>query len=196
MWISTIPLTIDNKKPPGTGPGGSNSIVCSALVGELDVGGLLAAAAAVILDLEGDLVAMTDPRVPQLPLDRVEGMDTRTGEPSADGHRVALSHVLIKGHLGALRGVVHRPQPLLRSAVAIPTGTQLIDARGKTIMPGMVDDHFHGGEQGLQLDAFLQGRGFADKIREQISGNYCRCTGYHAIVDAIEAVAEARGGKR
>jgi aerobic carbon-monoxide dehydrogenase small subunit len=31
-----------------------------------------------------------------------------------------------------------------------------------------------------------------DKIREQISGNYCRCTGYHAIVDAIEAVAQAR----
>ena len=36
-----------------------------------------------------------------------------------------------------------------------------------------------------------------DKIREQISGNYCRCTGYHAIVDAIESVAQARvGGKR
>ena len=35
-----------------------------------------------------------------------------------------------------------------------------------------------------------------EKIREQISGNYCRCTGYHAIVDAIEAVAQARGGKR
>ena len=34
-----------------------------------------------------------------------------------------------------------------------------------------------------------------DKIREQISGNYCRCTGYHAIVDAIEAVAQARGKK-
>ena len=32
-----------------------------------------------------------------------------------------------------------------------------------------------------------------EKIREQISGNYCRCTGYHAIVDAIEAVALARG---
>jgi carbon-monoxide dehydrogenase small subunit len=31
-----------------------------------------------------------------------------------------------------------------------------------------------------------------DRIREQISGNYCRCTGYQAIVDAIEAVAEAR----
>ena len=25
-----------------------------------------------------------------------------------------------------------------------------------------------------------------DEIREHISGNYCRCTGYHAIVDAIE----------
>ena len=31
-----------------------------------------------------------------------------------------------------------------------------------------------------------------EKIREQISGNYCRCTGYHAIVDAIESVAQAR----
>jgi carbon-monoxide dehydrogenase small subunit len=29
-------------------------------------------------------------------------------------------------------------------------------------------------------------------IREQISGNYCRCTGYHAIVDAIESVAQTR----
>ena len=33
-----------------------------------------------------------------------------------------------------------------------------------------------------------------EKIREHISGNYCRCTGYHAIVDAIEAVAQARAG--
>jgi carbon-monoxide dehydrogenase small subunit len=31
-------------------------------------------------------------------------------------------------------------------------------------------------------------------IRECISGNYCRCTGYHAIVDAVEAVAQARAG--
>jgi len=35
-----------------------------------------------------------------------------------------------------------------------------------------------------------------DAIREQISGNYCRCTGYHAIVDAIEAVAQARAGAK
>ena len=31
-----------------------------------------------------------------------------------------------------------------------------------------------------------------DAIREHISGNYCRCTGYQAIVDAIETVALER----
>jgi aerobic carbon-monoxide dehydrogenase small subunit len=34
-----------------------------------------------------------------------------------------------------------------------------------------------------------------EAIREHISGNYCRCTGYHAIVDAIESIALARAGK-
>jgi aerobic carbon-monoxide dehydrogenase small subunit len=34
-----------------------------------------------------------------------------------------------------------------------------------------------------------------DIIREHLSGNYCRCTGYQAIVDAIESVALARAGK-
>lgn len=32
-------------------------------------------------------------------------------------------------------------------------------------------------------------------IREHLSGNYCRCTGYQAIVDAIESVAQTRAGK-
>ena len=31
-----------------------------------------------------------------------------------------------------------------------------------------------------------------ETIREHLSGHYCRCTGYQAIVDAIEAVAGAR----
>jgi aerobic carbon-monoxide dehydrogenase small subunit len=31
-------------------------------------------------------------------------------------------------------------------------------------------------------------------IREYLSGNYCRCTGYQAIVDAIETVAKQRAG--
>jgi carbon-monoxide dehydrogenase small subunit len=29
-------------------------------------------------------------------------------------------------------------------------------------------------------------------IREHLSGNYCRCTGYQAIVDAVEATAKTR----
>jgi len=31
-----------------------------------------------------------------------------------------------------------------------------------------------------------------DDIRTFLSGNYCRCTGYHAIVDAVEATLQAR----
>ena len=33
-----------------------------------------------------------------------------------------------------------------------------------------------------------------DEIREHLSGNYCRCTGYQAIVDAIETTARTRMG--
>ena len=32
-----------------------------------------------------------------------------------------------------------------------------------------------------------------EEIREHISGNYCRCTGYQAIVDAIEEVVNGKG---
>ncbi len=31
-------------------------------------------------------------------------------------------------------------------------------------------------------------------IREHLSGNYCRCTGYEAIVDAVEATLRSRHG--
>jgi aerobic carbon-monoxide dehydrogenase small subunit len=31
-----------------------------------------------------------------------------------------------------------------------------------------------------------------ERIREYLSGNYCRCTGYQSIVDAVEAVAKQR----
>ncbi len=34
-----------------------------------------------------------------------------------------------------------------------------------------------------------------DTIRDAISGNYCRCTGYHAIVDAVQNVVVARRTK-
>jgi len=32
-----------------------------------------------------------------------------------------------------------------------------------------------------------------EEIRNHISGNYCRCTGYQAIVDAIEEVVNGKG---
>ncbi len=32
-------------------------------------------------------------------------------------------------------------------------------------------------------------------IRDHLSGNYCRCTGYHAIVDAVVTAATARAGE-
>jgi len=47
--------------------------------------------------------------------------------------------------------------------------------------PGMLmaaQDLIRQGEKGVSRE----------KIREHISGNYCRCTGYQAIVDAIEEV--------
>jgi carbon-monoxide dehydrogenase small subunit len=33
-----------------------------------------------------------------------------------------------------------------------------------------------------------------EQIREHLSGNYCRCTGYQAIVDAVETAARSRRG--
>ena len=38
----------------------------------------------------------------------------------------------------------------------------------------------------------LSGR---EEIRDHISGNYCRCTGYHAIVDAVETTINDRLGE-
>lgn len=46
----------------------------------------------------------------------------------------------------------------------------------------------------LTADALLRQAPDCDRtaIREHLSGNYCRCTGYHAIVDAVEAVRDQR----
>ena len=43
---------------------------------------------------------------------------------------------------------------------------------------------------------YIDGGGAADRvaIRQHISGNYCRCTGYQSIVDAIAEVIEAGEG--
>ena len=37
-----------------------------------------------------------------------------------------------------------------------------------------------------------QPRASRDQIREYLSGNYCRCTGYEAIIDAVELTAKNR----
>ena len=49
----------------------------------------------------------------------------------------------------------------------------------------------------LAAQELLQGGGVPsrDKIRAHLSGNYCRCTGYQSIVDAVEAVARTRAGE-
>jgi carbon-monoxide dehydrogenase small subunit len=38
----------------------------------------------------------------------------------------------------------------------------------------------------------LGGTPSRDTIREHLAGNYCRCTGYQAIIDAVESVAQTR----
>jgi carbon-monoxide dehydrogenase small subunit len=49
----------------------------------------------------------------------------------------------------------------------------------------------------LTAQELLKTGGAKDReaIREHLSGNYCRCTGYQAIVDAVQAVAAVRGTK-
>ncbi len=42
-------------------------------------------------------------------------------------------------------------------------------------------------------DLLRGGKKTRDEIRAHISGNYCRCTGYQAIVDAIEKVMHGQG---
>jgi carbon-monoxide dehydrogenase small subunit len=50
----------------------------------------------------------------------------------------------------------------------------------------------------LTTEEYLKNIGDPDreKIREFISGNFCRCTGYEAIVDAVERVARERGKQK
>ena len=35
-----------------------------------------------------------------------------------------------------------------------------------------------------------------EEVREVVSSNYCRCTGYHTIIDSISACAASRCGKK
>jgi carbon-monoxide dehydrogenase small subunit len=46
----------------------------------------------------------------------------------------------------------------------------------------------------ITASELLESCGLPDRamIRDHLSGNYCRCTGYQAIIDAVEEVALAR----
>lgn len=46
----------------------------------------------------------------------------------------------------------------------------------------------------LTADALLRSEATSNReqIREHMAGNYCRCSGYHAIIDAVEATRESR----
>ena len=48
------------------------------------------------------------------------------------------------------------------------------------------------------LARMTPGGGVPDRaaIRDHLSGNLCRCTGYQAIIDAVEATAKSRAGGR
>ena len=45
-------------------------------------------------------------------------------------------------------------------------------------------------------DLLKQDRAEPGPHREHLSGNYCRCTGYQAIVDAVAATARLRRGQQ
>jgi aerobic-type carbon monoxide dehydrogenase small subunit (CoxS/CutS family) len=54
--------------------------------------------------------------------------------------------------------------------------------------PGMII----GGLEAVELGQ----AGSRDEIRRALAGNLCRCTGYRAIVDAVEAYRDSVGGAR
>jgi carbon-monoxide dehydrogenase small subunit len=50
----------------------------------------------------------------------------------------------------------------------------------------------------VSAEELLSRGGVPDRavIREHMSGNYCRCTGYEAIIDAVESVARQRADQK
>lgn len=74
----------------------------------------------------------------------------------------------------AMDGMLHPVQEAFREHHALQCGF---------CTPGMIM---------TALDMIARGRA-RDRtmIRQELSGNFCRCTGYHNIIDAIEAAASA-----
>jgi carbon-monoxide dehydrogenase small subunit len=122
---------------------------------------------------------------------------------------------LTGSHLGCEHGVCGACQVMVDGKVVRGCLTLAVQADGKRVdtIEGLSDN----GELAALQQAFLAHNAFQcgfcssgmlltaldivrhhpdadrDEIRDLISGNYCRCTGYHAIVDAIESVLRATG---
>jgi len=121
---------------------------------------------------------------------------------------------LTGSHLGCEHGVCGACQVMVDGQVVRGCLTLGVSVQGKTVdtIEGLSDS----GQLALLQQAFLQHNAFQcgfcssgmlisaldivrhhpdadrDQIRDLISGNYCRCTGYQAIVDAIESVLKAQ----
>ncbi len=121
---------------------------------------------------------------------------------------------LTGSHLGCEHGVCGACQVMVDGQVVRGCLTLGVAVQGKSVdtIEGLSDS----GELALLQQAFLQHNAFQcgfcssgmlisaldivrhhpdadrDEIRDLISGNYCRCTGYQAIVDAIESVLKAQ----
>ena len=121
---------------------------------------------------------------------------------------------LTGSHLGCEHGVCGACQVMVDGKVVRGCLTLGVAVEGKSveIIAGLSDS----GQLAVLQQAFLQHNAFQcgfcssgmlisaldivrhhpdanrDEIRDLISGNYCRCTGYQAIVDAIESVLKAQ----
>jgi carbon-monoxide dehydrogenase small subunit len=132
----------------------------------------------------------------------------------ADFLRVELE--LTGAHLGCEHGVCGACTILLEGRTARGCLTLAAQAHGKRVdtVEGLVESGelddlraafvAHNAAQcafcssGMLLTAYelIQSGGdpTRDDIRTWLSGNICRCTGYHAIVDAVETALKARRG--
>ncbi|MDI9331980.1 MAG: (2Fe-2S)-binding protein [Alphaproteobacteria bacterium] len=121
---------------------------------------------------------------------------------------------LTGSHLGCEHGVCGACQVMVDGQVVRGCLTLGVAVEGKAVetIEGLSDS----GQLAVLQQAFLQHNAFQcgfcssgmlisaldilrhhpdanrEEIRDLISGNYCRCTGYQAIVDAIESVLKAQ----
>ena len=104
-----------------------------------------------------------------LPRGRARSPSRRAGQGPADrlhgedGHRPSGTVALVGGRVITMKGdevledgtVVVQGNRIMavgpRASVTVPAGARVVDVRGKTIMPGLVDVHWHGamGDEGI-----------------------------------------------